>query len=160
MKYKPGIHKNAKKIKALSILHLDKYVRKAEGKCEENVKIKIVVPLLELLDYSALKNMDFEHHVRNKRADIAILIKGKPKLIIEAKDLDEYLDKHVHQALDYAFNKGVEWVILTNGSEIRVYKSFIKDVPPEDRMLFTTALKNLRDTFNILHELVGKEHIR
>jgi hypothetical protein len=38
---------------------------------EENIKEKIVVDLLELLGYDKVKDMDFEHHVRNKKADIA-----------------------------------------------------------------------------------------
>lgn len=60
-------------IQTLASLDIDKYVRKAAGKCEENVKIKIVVPLLGLLGYNPQQDMDFEHHVANKRADIALL---------------------------------------------------------------------------------------
>jgi predicted type IV restriction endonuclease len=59
--------------------------------------------------------MDFEHHVQNKKADIALLHQGKPQLIVETKDLNAQLDDHVTQGLEYAFGKGVEWVILTNG---------------------------------------------
>jgi predicted type IV restriction endonuclease len=131
------VKKLQKDIQSLTSLNIDKYVRKAVGKCEENVKIKIVIPLLELLDYNPQQDMDFEHHVQNKKADIALLFNNKPKLFVESKDLDENLDKHIHQALDYAFNKGVEWVILTNGLEIRVYKSFIQYIPPEDRLILT-----------------------
>ncbi len=147
-------------IQALASLDIDKYVRKAAGKCEENVKIKIVVPLLGLLGYNPQQDMDFEHHVANKRADIALLFGNKPKLFVESKDLDENLDNHIHQALDYVFNKGVEWVILTNGLEIRVYKSFIQYIPSEDRLIFTTTLSNLPQSFNALFELVGKEHLQ
>jgi len=147
-------------IQALASLDIDKYVRKATGKCEENVKIKIVIRLLELLGYSLQQDMDFEHNVRNKKADIALLLDNKPKLLIETKDLDENLDNHIHQALDYAFNKGVEWVILTNGLEIRVYKSFIPYIPSEDRLIFTATLSNLPQSFNSLFELVCKEHLQ
>ncbi len=147
-------------IQALASLDIDKYVRKAAGKCEENVKIKIVVPLLGLLGYNPQQDMDFEHHVANKRADIALLFDSKPKLLVETKDLDEILDNHVNQGLNYAYTKGVEWVILTNGLEIRVYKSFILYIPPEDRLIFTTALSNLPQSFNALFELVGKEHLQ
>ena len=147
-------------IQALASLDADKYVRKAAGKCEENVKIKIVIPLLELLGYNPQQDMDFEHHVQNKRADIALLFNNKPKLLVEVKDLDEILDNHVNQGLNYAYNKGVEWVILTNGLEIRVYKSFIPYIPSEDRLIFTTTLSNLPQSFNALFELVGKEHLQ
>jgi predicted type IV restriction endonuclease len=125
-----------KNIQALASLDVDKYVRKATGKCEENVKVKIVIPLLELLGYSVQRDMDFEHHVADKRADIALLFDNKPKLFVESKDLDENLDDHIHQALNYAYQKGVDWVILTNGVDIRVYKSYISNIPPKDRKIF------------------------
>lgn len=150
---KKGINKLAK-------LNVDKYVRKAYGACEENVKVKIVIPLLNLLGYDTQEDMDFEHHVQNKKADIALQLEGKPKLLIETKDLDAQLDNHVNQGLDYAFNKGVEWVILTNGIEIRLYKSFIAGISnPKDRLLFSTTLKALPHSFGALAELVSKQHL-
>jgi len=139
---------------------VDKYVRKAIGKCEENVKVKIVIPLLELLNYSPQQDMDFEHHIENKRADVALMLDNKPKLLVETKDLDESLDNHVDQALEYAYNKGVEWVILTNGLEIRLYKSFIPNIPKKDRLLFTTTLQKLPQSFDALFELIAKEHLQ
>jgi hypothetical protein len=89
-----------KDVKKLANLNVDKYVRKASGACEENVKIKIVIPLLNLLGYSTQQDMDFEHHVQNKKADIALLLENKPKLLVETKDLDEQLDNHVNQGLN------------------------------------------------------------
>ena len=147
-------------IKKLAKLNVDKYVRKASGACEENVKIKIVIPLLNLLGYSTEEDMDFEHHVQNKKADIALLMDDKPKLLVETKDLDLQLENHVNQGLDYAFNKGVEWVILTNGIEIRIYKSFIPGIAnPKDRLLFITSLQQLPHSFSSLSEFVGKQHL-
>jgi type I restriction-modification system DNA methylase subunit len=146
-------------IETLAFLDVDKYVRKAGGKCEENVKVKIVIPLLQLLGYSVEKDMDFEHHVANKRADIALLLDYKPKLFVESKDLDEDLDNHIHQALNYAFEQGVEWVILTNGIEIRVYKSFIRNTPHKDRQIFSTTLLSLAQTFDDLFEYVSRDSL-
>lgn len=144
----------------LANLDVDKYVRKALGAAEENVKIKVVIPLLNLLGYNTEKDMDFEHHVQNKKADIALLLDGKPKLLVETKDLDQQLDNHVNQGLDYAFYKGIEWVILANGIEIRIYKSFIPGISnPKDRLLFITTLQQLPQSFTQLSELVGKQHL-
>jgi len=149
-----------KKLKELTRLDVDKYVRRAGEKVEENVKIKLTLPLLQLLGYDIQKDMDFEHHVRNKRADIALLFEGKPKLIVETKDLDEDLDNHIDQALDYAFQKGVDWVVLTNGVEIRLYKSYISGISPADRRIFSTHLKELYQTFNGLRERISKENLK
>ncbi len=148
------------RLKNLVSLDIDKYVRRKKGKVEENVKIKLTLPLLELLGYDVQKDMDFEHHVRDKRADIAILFEGAPKLIVETKDLDSNLDYHVNQALDYAFNKGVDWVVLTNGIEIRLYKSYITGVPPLDRKIFSTRLDELKQTFPGLAERISKQNLQ
>jgi len=149
-----------KKLKELVKLDVDKYVRRAGERVEENVKIKLILPLLQLLGYDVLKDMDFEHHVRNKRVDIALMFEGKPKLIVETKDLDEELDHHIDQALDYAFKKGVDWVVLTNGVEIRLYKSFISGISPADRRIFSTHLKELSQTFKSLQERISKENLK
>jgi adenine-specific DNA-methyltransferase len=149
-----------RKLKEFLKLDVAKYVRRAGEKVEENVKIKLTLPLLQLLGYDVQKDMDFEHHVRNKRADIALMFEGKPKLIVETKDIDEDLDSHVTKALDYAFGKGVDWVMLTNGTEIRLYKSYISGVLPEDRLIFQTTLKELLKTFPSLEERISKENLR
>jgi type I restriction-modification system DNA methylase subunit len=88
------------------------------------------------------------------------LFDSKPKLFVESKDLDENLDDHIHQALNYAFDKGVEWVILTNGVEIRVYKSFIPNIPHKDRMLFSTTLSSLPHIFDALSQYVSRDNLQ
>jgi len=147
-------------IKTLARLDIDKYVRRGTEKVEENVKIKLVIPLFELLGYDKVKDMDFEHHIRNRRADIALMFTNKPKLIVETKDLTESLDRHVDQALDYAFKKGVDWIVLTNGVETRLYKSYMTGVPSEDRILFSTSLENLPQSFSTLSHLASRESLR
>ena len=96
-------------------LNLVTYGKKAG--VEENVKLKIIIPLLQLLGYDINKNMDFEHSVRNKRADIGLKINNVLRIIVECKSIEQSLDKHIEQALDYAWKKQVNWVILTNGIE-------------------------------------------
>lgn len=146
-------------LKNLANLDVNVYVRKDSGACEENVKIKIVVPLLILLGYNTQQDMDFEHNVQNKKADIALIFDNKPKLLVETKDLDAQLEHHVNQALNYAYLNGIEWVMLTNGTEIRIYKSFIPGFDTNDRKLFETSLQRLVEDFDVLEGYVGKEHI-
>src|SRR3546814_16565906 len=44
------------------------------------------------------------------------------RTVIEVKAIGLYLkDTHVKQAIDYAANQGVDWVLLTNGTQWRVY---------------------------------------
>ena len=71
-----------KKVKELQNIDLDDVLVGKKTGVEENIKLKIVIELLKLLGYDIVKDMDFEHYVKNKRADIAILYDVKPKIII------------------------------------------------------------------------------
>lgn len=152
--------------KGLEILKLQNinldYVKQDKKKgTEENVKIILVEPLLELLGYDKTKgDLDFEHIIRNKRADILIKIDDKPRMIVECKSLEEDLDKHVEQALGYAYNKQVGFVILTNGLKTRLYKSFIENViEPKDRLLLEINLRKLSGEFKEFEKWVSKKSL-
>lgn len=64
---------------------------------------------------------------------MATKIDGTVGALIEVKAVGlELKDNHVKQAVDYAANQGVDWVILTNGITWRVYKvSFTKPIDQE-----------------------------
>ena len=140
---KPSI----KDIKEIANIDLTAVKRNRRGRVEENVKIKIIVPLLQLLGYDLVKDLDFEHKVRNKNLDIAIEIDGKPSISIECKDLDQNLDSHLPQAFNYACWKGFLLLVLTNGREIRVYKTWEAGSELEQRLLFVSTLQELPRTF-------------
>ena len=61
----------------------------------------------------------------NGKVDLALLIDDKPVLYIEAKALKVSTDdvKWVTQTLRYAIADGVEWCVLTNGANYRIFKS-------------------------------------
>ncbi|MBW2984472.1 N-6 DNA methylase [Candidatus Woesearchaeota archaeon] len=150
-----------KKVEELAGIDIDRDVRQGRrGSVEENVKIKLTIPLLGLLGYSVRRDMDFEHHVRNKRADIALMFGRKPRMIVETKSLDENLDSHVEQALGYAFDEGINWVMLTSGIETRLYKSLVEGAAPRDRVLFSTDLSSLPQIFPQLEAYASKRSLR
>ncbi len=127
---------------------------------EENIKVKIVLKVLELLGYDTVQDLDFEHHVENQRADIAILLDGTPRLIVETKSLEKNLEDYKVQALDYARRKGITWVILTNGVEFRLYKSFIEGIEDKrNRPLFFLLLSDIEDGFQSLARYVSKANL-
>ena len=65
---------------------------------EENVKIKIVIPLLQFLGYDVVKDMDFEFI----GADIVIVDENNtPILIIETKAWEQQLSHYLNQCLEY-----------------------------------------------------------
>ena len=64
---------------------------------------------------------------------MATKIDGVLKTLIEVKAIGGDLkDAHVKQAVDYAANQGVDWVLLTNGVAWRVYHvTFTKPIEHE-----------------------------
>ena len=153
-------HIDNKRLLDLIDIDIDSVKQGRDKGIEENIKNKIVIELLELLKYDRVKDMDFEYFVQNKRADIAILVKGKPKIIIECKSIEQNLEKHVEQALNYAIKKQIPFVILTNGLEIRLYKSFIENiVNPRERLLLKIMLKDLADSWDELYTWISKESL-
>ncbi|WP_371804793.1 Eco57I restriction-modification methylase domain-containing protein [Candidatus Lokiarchaeum ossiferum] len=111
---------------------------------EENVRVKVIVPVLEFLGFDIAKDIDFESSSKSKGStskSIDVLIKssnnGKiPKGLIEIKywkkNLDEYREgknnryrSDVQQGLIYAIENGIQWFIITNGFQWRLYKTHI-----------------------------------
>ena len=124
---------------------------------EENTKIKLVLPLLkEGLQYTNAQ-LDFEHNVQNKRADIAILINKRPITIIEVKAKTENLDRHIEQAIEYGWEKQIEFVTLTNGTEFRIYATFAKGIPaPSDRLIKSFKISCPKNPPSELYKLFSR----
>ncbi|MFH1650428.1 MAG: N-6 DNA methylase [Candidatus Woesearchaeota archaeon] len=139
---------------------LDEITQGRQTGVEENIKQKVVVPLLKLLNFKLETDMDFEYVVKRKKADIALLVNRKPKIIVECKSVEKKLDQHIEQALNYAIEKQIPFVLLTNGIEFRLYKSFIENVVnPKDRLLFSIEKAKLAKDFKLLSEWISKESL-
>lgn len=79
--------------------------------------VTVVKDLLsDLFGFDKYAEVTSEHAIRGTYCDLAIKIDGKLRLLIEVKAIGLSLtEKHVKQAVDYAANQGVDWVVLTNG---------------------------------------------
>jgi type I restriction-modification system DNA methylase subunit len=103
---------------------------------EEDVKNAIIDPLLEILGWNVNEPSEVkkEEPIGSKFADYALKIEGETEIIIEAKALDKKFqdpteDGHGEfekQAINYAYNEGVDWALLTNGEEWRLYNAYWK----------------------------------
>ena len=156
------VRPTVEELKKLATIDIGKYIKRNSGRVEANVKEKIVIPLLSFLGYDKIKDMDFELNVRNKFIDIAIILNSKPKLIVETKDLSENLDNHIEQALNYAFFTGVDYVVLTNGYSIRLYKSYVAHSDLKDRLLCSLSLCDIAEEFYKpmgLWEIISKDKL-
>lgn len=102
--------------------------------------------LSEVFGFDKYAELTSEHSIRGTYCDLAVKINDKLVELIEVKSVGSTLeDRHVKQAIDYASNQGVEWVILTNGAIWRIYQVVFAK-PIDKRLLceidlLTTDLK-------------------
>jgi predicted type IV restriction endonuclease len=72
--------------------------------------------LAEVLGYDKYSEVTTEFAVKSTFCDLAIRVGGRLRFLIEVKSAGTDLkENHLRQAVDYAANQGVEWVLLTNG---------------------------------------------
>jgi hypothetical protein len=78
--------------------------------------------LADVFGYDKYSDVTSEHSIRGTFCDLAIKIDNQLQTLIEVKAIGiDLKDQHVKQAIDYAANQGVDWVLLTNGIVWRVY---------------------------------------
>lgn len=90
----------------------------------ESDTVTIIVDMLaDIFGYDKYSEITSEHAIKGTYCDLAIKIDGVLNLLIEVKAIGlELKDAFVKQAVDYAANQGVDWVVLTNGIIWRVYR--------------------------------------
>ena len=98
-----------KRLKELAALDLSNFIQS-----ENNVKYKIVIPMLQSFGH---QHLDMEHAAQGSRIDINI---GN-KIIVETKALGQNLDIHVQKLSDYCGKERPVLAILTNGKNFRIY---------------------------------------
>jgi len=78
--------------------------------------------LADIFGYDKYSELTSEYAIRGTYCDLAIKIDGKLSTLIEVKAIGiDLKDAHMKQAVDYAANQGVDWVLLTNGIKWCVY---------------------------------------
>lgn len=110
---------------------------------EQNTKSTLIQPLLRALGWD-VEDMDdvhleYKQKSKDKPVDYAMMLLRSPCLFLEAKALGESLDdrKCTNQIMGYAGVAGVQWVVLTDGDEYRIYNSHA--TVPVDEKLFRTV---------------------
>lgn len=120
--------------------NLQRVIRKVRGRVqkarerreslgEENTKITLIEPILKALGWDIYEidevRREYKRKPTDNPVDYALFVMRSPRLFIEAKDLSKDLSgrKSVSQTLGYATVVGVEWCVLTNGDEYRLYNA-------------------------------------
>ncbi len=124
---------------------------------ESGTRIMVNHILTDLLGYRSLEEVKTEYMIKGTYADYVVQIGGDRHFLVEVKALSLALsNKHLRQANEYAANEGVEWVVLTNGRILQLYKVIFAQ-PMDSKMVFEINLstpetvKGCLDCLQFLH---------
>ena len=100
---------------------------KGQGITEQDTKNALIEPLLTVIgwpkDDLERVRAEYRHTAQSNPVDYALLSRGRPVLLVEAKALDVQVDEHkyVAQVLTYANMAAAEWAVITNGKQWDLY---------------------------------------
>ena len=114
---------------------------------EQNTKSTLIQPLLRALGWDVEDcdevHLEYKQKGKDKPVDYAMMLLRSPCLFFEAKALGQSLDdrKWANQIMGYAGVAGVQWVVLTDGDEYRIYNSHAT-VPVEQKLFRTVRISD------------------
>lgn len=90
----------------------------------ESDTVSIITDMLaEVFGYDKYLEVTSELAIRGTYCDLAIKLNDKFEYLIECKAIGiDLKDNHLRQAIGYGANKGIQWIILTNGLEWQIHK--------------------------------------
>ncbi len=134
------------------------------GVNEQNTKTALVDPVLRALgwDVGDLEQVqqEYRRRPRDKPVDYALMLLRTPRLFVEAKALGQNLNdrRWANQIMGYASVAGVEWVVLTNGNEYRIYNACAA-VPIEEKLFREIRLTERASPAAETLRLLSKEQV-
>ena len=110
-------------------------IRSGSLENEAQVKQAVIVPILRALEWDDADPAEFvpEYSVDNGRVDYALLGQTGPLVFIEAKGIGRVDLAGEEQLFRYAVNKGVPFLVLTDGDMWGFYLSMAAGAPAERR---------------------------
>jgi predicted type IV restriction endonuclease len=118
--------------------------------------------LAEVFGYDKYSELTSEHQIKGTFCDLAVKLDGKVRFLIEVKSAGSDLkDNHITQALNYGANLGIEWVILTNAVDWRVFRVIFGQPVSHEEVTclnFVTANSNKEDDLEAMF-IIAREGI-
>lgn len=94
---------------------------------ESDTVIIISDILSDVLGFDKYSEITTEFAIRGTYVDLAIKIDEEIFYLVEVKAIGlDLKENHLRQAVDYAANQGIDWIVLTNGEIWQVYKVLFK----------------------------------
>ncbi|MEQ1726528.1 MAG: type I restriction enzyme HsdR N-terminal domain-containing protein [Sphingopyxis sp.] len=79
--------------------------------------------LTDIFGYDKYTELTSEQQIRGTFCDLAIKVEGKIYYLAEIKSAGTNLnDNHLKQAINYGAHQGIEWVILSNAIEWKIFR--------------------------------------
>ena len=145
-----------------SVERIAKLTEKDCGPTEENLKQRIIVPLLELLGHKR-EDLEFEYRTRSGgKIDIFIKnVKSDCKVIIDTKNYNENLNDYLEQIKNYTFDENALLTVIANGTEIRIY-SPLRGIAFERSLLYSIKRQDLdkEPAWRILSDLLHNDNLQ
>lgn len=117
------------------------------GITETETRASLINPMLNALGWRVgdLEQVRQEYRFQpsDNPVDYALMEGDRPSLFVEAKALGKNLDdpKWASQIMSYAIVAGVEWVVLTDGNEYRMYNTHAP-VPVAEKLLHVVRVND------------------
>lgn len=90
---------------------------------ESGTRMMVNNLLINVLGYKELEEVKTEYAIKGTYADYVVQVGRKKHFIVEVKAIQiDLSDKHLRQAINYAANEGIDWVLLTNGRSYELYR--------------------------------------
>lgn len=127
---------------------------------KENIKSKIIVPILQTIGWKLLQDMDFDH----LGLDIVLFQDGKPAIIVEVKSWTDILEEDINQYLEYSFRLNCPWIFLSTGQQMALHCALLNQqdlskAEPVMRFGFEDLIGNDGNkVLGTLEQNLGKRH--
>jgi predicted type IV restriction endonuclease len=125
---------------------------------EEATKTAIIMPFFQILGYDIFNPEEFTPEFvadvgikKGEKVDYAIMSEGNPIILIEAKSINEKLEKHDSQLFRYFGTTSAKFAILSNGIIYRFYTDLEEQNKMDSSPFFEFNILDLKDS--AIHEL-------
>jgi len=111
------------------------------GVSEADTRAHFIDPLIRSLGYRKFAEVQREVYTSAKEfLDYVLIVNGQRRIAVEAKRLSHKLtEQDAAQVIQYCAVLGIEWAVLTNGRELRLYHQYAHG-PVSDKLLFRLDL--------------------
>jgi hypothetical protein len=122
-------------------------IQKSRDVSEADTVTLVKDMLADMFGFDKYLELTSEQQIRGTYCDLAVKIDSKIRYLIEVKSAGIALnDSHLRQALNYGANQGIEWIVLTNGLDWRLYRiKFGQPIDFEEVSSFNLLSTNLRN---------------